>query len=361
MNTMSLVEMFPVGEHLADELEARGWSQADLADILDRPKQFVSEIITGKKELTRESASQLAAAFGTSAEYWLNLQDSYHLWIQSQDQDSQDVLAQVRLRAKLKEIAPISLLKKRGFITSKDAVEQASQILSLFEKTELSDPSPLRFAARRGDRDKPLSLIQETWAACVRKIAKNLESEPYNHDRFEAFARECAIITSDPSRFSELQGKAAESGVKLVYLETFPGSRFDGCAMELDGNPVIGVSGRGKRLDKVLFTILHEAAHILLGHTSEEIILDDLNGQDDQIESEADALAASFAIHGDFPSLPKKITGEWINSVAIQYGVHPIVIVGRLQKEGHVSWNSSLAKNAPKVDGYLASWEAPKT
>ena len=40
--------------------------------------------------------------------------------------------------------------------------------------------------------------------------------------------------------------------------------------MYVDGYPVIGLSGRGKRLDKVLFTLLHEIAHILKGHVDED-------------------------------------------------------------------------------------------
>lgn len=67
-------EVFPAGEFLADELEARGWTQAEFAAILDRPAQFVSEIISGKKEITRESATQIGAALGTSAEMWLSLE-----------------------------------------------------------------------------------------------------------------------------------------------------------------------------------------------------------------------------------------------------------------------------------------------
>lgn len=57
-------EVFPPGEHLADELEERGWSQADFAEIIGRPVQFVSEIVNAKKELTAESAAQIAAALG---------------------------------------------------------------------------------------------------------------------------------------------------------------------------------------------------------------------------------------------------------------------------------------------------------
>lgn len=69
----------PVGEILADELDARGWTQTDFAEVLGLPAQFVSEIISGEKEITHESAAQIGDALGTSAELWLNLQNSYLL------------------------------------------------------------------------------------------------------------------------------------------------------------------------------------------------------------------------------------------------------------------------------------------
>ena len=78
MNTI-VADISPVGEILADELDARGWTQTDFAEVLGHPTQFVSEIISGEKEITRESASQIGAALGTSAEFWLNLQNSYLL------------------------------------------------------------------------------------------------------------------------------------------------------------------------------------------------------------------------------------------------------------------------------------------
>lgn len=72
MNT-TLAEVFPAGEHLADEFEARGWTRMEFAEILGRPTRFVFEIIQGKKKLTREFAGQIGAALGTTAEFWLNL------------------------------------------------------------------------------------------------------------------------------------------------------------------------------------------------------------------------------------------------------------------------------------------------
>ncbi len=78
----------PVGQILGAEIEERGWTQADFAAVLGRPTQFVSEIITGKKEITRESAAQIGAALGTTPEYWLNLQDAYLLDEQATDAPS---------------------------------------------------------------------------------------------------------------------------------------------------------------------------------------------------------------------------------------------------------------------------------
>lgn len=72
-------ELFPPGEYVRDELEARGWTQRDLAKVINRPLQAVNEIIRGKKRITAETAKAIALAFGTSPELWLNLQTYYDL------------------------------------------------------------------------------------------------------------------------------------------------------------------------------------------------------------------------------------------------------------------------------------------
>ena len=47
---------------------------------MGRPTRFVEELTSGERELTRESAELVGAALGTSAELWLNLQDTYREW-----------------------------------------------------------------------------------------------------------------------------------------------------------------------------------------------------------------------------------------------------------------------------------------
>jgi HTH-type transcriptional regulator/antitoxin HigA len=74
---MAKKQSFPPGEFIADELAARGWSQADMARILGRPYQHVNLLINGKRRINAEIASELAAAFGSSVEVWINLQASW--------------------------------------------------------------------------------------------------------------------------------------------------------------------------------------------------------------------------------------------------------------------------------------------
>ena len=107
MATQPLAEAFPVGDFLAEELEERGWSEADFAAIMGRSTRFVEELISGERELTRESAELVGAALGTSAELWLNLQDTFLAWRRSHDEKTQASLAAVRERARHRELADL--------------------------------------------------------------------------------------------------------------------------------------------------------------------------------------------------------------------------------------------------------------
>ncbi|WP_231861188.1 MULTISPECIES: ImmA/IrrE family metallo-endopeptidase [Frankia] len=161
----------------------------------------------------------------------------------------------------------------------------------------------------------------------------------------------------NPQAFADLPGRFADVGVRLVYVEAFPSSKIDGAAFSMGGTPVIGISGRGQRLDKVLFTILHEVAHVVLDHITDTVILDEENGNGRHQEKDANELAAKWVLPSPIPAIPERVGRTWLTAVAKKLGVHPIIIVGRLQNDGLLNWRSALAKNAPTVTSYLQDWE----
>jgi len=75
---MTLTAIHP-GEHLAEELEALDMSAAELARQLRVPTNRVTQILNGTRAVTGDTALRLAHFFGTSAEFWLNLQSLYEL------------------------------------------------------------------------------------------------------------------------------------------------------------------------------------------------------------------------------------------------------------------------------------------
>jgi addiction module HigA family antidote len=75
---MALTAIHP-GEHLAEELKELGMSAAELARQLDVPTNRITSILNGQRAFTSDTALRLAHFFGTSAEFWLNLQSLYEL------------------------------------------------------------------------------------------------------------------------------------------------------------------------------------------------------------------------------------------------------------------------------------------
>jgi len=75
---MALPAIHP-GKHLAEELEALDMSAAELARKIDVPTNRVTQILNGTRSITGDTALRLGHFFGTSAQFWLNLQSIYDL------------------------------------------------------------------------------------------------------------------------------------------------------------------------------------------------------------------------------------------------------------------------------------------
>src|SRR3546814_1156003 len=131
MNTAA--EIFPPGEFLKDELEARGWSQTELAEIIGRPTRLINEIIAGKRTITHETAIQLGDSLGTGPELWMNLESNYQL---SQVRPNDGLVAR---RARLYERFPVREIHKRGWIAATTTIEVLEhQLLAFFVTQDMA-------------------------------------------------------------------------------------------------------------------------------------------------------------------------------------------------------------------------------
>lgn len=357
MSTLMPAEVFPPGEYLRDELDERGWSVTEFAEILGRPVQAISEILNGKKEITAETALDIASALGTSAELWLNLENAYKLHkVRDSGRDQSDVARRGRLRS----LAPIREMQQRGWISdSADTSVLERDVLDLFGLTSLDAAPDLAFAAKRANADEPPTSTQVAWLAFVRHAAKSRTVGVLDSARLKDFASGLPRRLRDvPLGLRNLEADLADLGVALVVEPGLKGSKLDGAAMLGDGGgAVVGLTARYDRLDMFVFALLHELAHLVLGHVnadSRALVDEGLESSENasDVEGAANDQASEWIFPGGFTA-PQRLSVPAIALLASDFGVHPCLVIGRLQRDGALDW-SKLRNHIPKVRPFLA-------
>lgn len=347
--TLIPAEVFPPGEYLRDELEARAWSVTDFAQILGRPVQAVSEILNNRKEITPETAAEIGAALGTSPEVWLGLQNAYRL----QAVRNQPHLTAVQRRAKLRARIPLGEVQKRGWIPQTKDLDVVETAVCRFLRISHLDEEPRwHIAARRSNEsEQTLTPSQYAWVARAASLAEAIKVRRFDRPGLQKLARELPQRLVLPERIAEVQGWLAAVGVALVIVEHLQGSKIDGATFRLDkGTPVVALSLRGNRFDSVVFTLVHEIAHILLGHAKGSCLVID-EAPAEQPEGDIEEAANQQARSWLFPvplALSPPISQAKVLRAADDLGIHPSLVVGHLHFAGALPW-SSLRQLIPKA------------
>lgn len=330
-------EAFPPGEYLRDELDARGWTQTEFAQILGRSVQLVNEVISGKRGITPDTAKALSAALGTSAQVWMNLDTRYQLF--KADPPPARIAREAELRSKF----PVREMVRRGWILpSEDQNVMEARLLAYFELASKDDPFKLPHAAKRSGKSiSPLTAIQYAWLFRVKQLAEAMPASAYSSRALKDALPKLSSLTTAPEEARHVPRLLSECGVRFVVVEPVPGSKIDGVCFWLNGNtsPVIGMTLRYDRNDNFWFVLRHEIEHVLEKHGQTEIIIDELDDDADKSEEEivANNAAQEFCVPkkdmDDFIARVKPFfSEEKIVRFARRIGRHPGIVVGQLQR-----------------------------
>jgi HTH-type transcriptional regulator/antitoxin HigA len=352
MNARIPAEVFPPGEFLREELDARGWSQQELADILDRPPRLISELIAGKRAVTPETARGLSEAFGTSAEYWLNLESQYQL---SKIKTVNDHVAR---KAHLYGKFPVREILRRGWVRASENLEVLEQrFCEFFEIRSLDEEPSLSHAAKKTHVAMGATPLQLAWLFRVKTMVRQQKVPAYSPQKLLAAVEKLKALVVAPEETRHVPRILAEAGVRLVFVEPMAGSKLDGaCFWLADDQPVIGMTLRFDRIDNFWFVLRHEIEHVLRGDGKETAILDTDTGEviDDlpDYEVQANAAGAEFCVPqeqlDDFCLRVGPFFSEQrVVLFAQRIGVHPGLVVGQLQRK--LDRHDFLRKHQVKV------------
>jgi HTH-type transcriptional regulator/antitoxin HigA len=352
-------EAFPPGEYLADELEARGWKQNEFAEIIRRPVKVVNEIIAGKKSITPDTAYEIAAALGSSPQYWLNLQSSYDLWKTEPPQAAQAISREAALRERF----PVREMIKFGWIRETqnfDVLE--TQVFSFFGINSLTEQPAISFAARRNYKEN-FSILQEAWIYRVKQLASALQVPPFLESKLRANLHQLEALMTEPEEMRKVPDFLLVHGVRLVVVEPIPGSKIDGVCFWLnDSSPVIGLTLKLDYIDNIWFNLWHEIEHVLRGDGKEVIVIDDFS--DGMLDSKDDAEIAANTAAAE-RCVSQKALADFVLRHAPLFATpyfigfsklirrHPGIVAGQLQRK--IKRPELFKKFQTRVRGILTS------
>ena len=352
MSNRTPAEVFPPGEFIRDELSERDWTQSDLAKIMERPVSAINLIISGKKSVTPETAIELGEAFGTSPEFWLNLETTYQLSKVTAAQAAAPASA-IRERAKLFESAPVKDMEKRGWIKVSDSIEELKQQLGAFFSSV--EVEKLRMAARTSIQSSELNPEQLAWCVRALQLAKAVPAQKFSNKAFDEGIAKLRALADFPENVRHVPKVLSEMGIRFVVVEHLPKSKIDGAALWLgDGweKPVIALSLRYDRIDSFWHTLFHECSHI---KNKDAYTLDvDIVGADrclsnealSEIETRANQEASEMLIAKEkLQSFIVRTHPFYYTEKIIQFAnllkIHPGIIAGALQHRGEIDWSAN--------------------
>jgi len=331
------IEVPAPGEIIRDELEARGWTQRDLAYVLGVPEQAVNLIAAGKRGISADMAKALADAFGVPAEFFMNLQRAYDLSRAEQPDPG------VARKARLQSCYPVREMIKRGWLADSSADALETQMARFFGVPTIDDVPHLAYAAKKTHYDKfPPS--QLAWLFRVKQIAGRLIVPKYSEKSLREALPVLRTLMTDPTDVRRVPRILNDCGIRFVLVERLPGAKIDGVCFWLDRNsPVVGMSLRFDRIDNFWFVLGHELEHVLRRHgVTDEMVDAEIEGEEandkDLPEDEkiANAAATNFCI-------PKAKMDSWIArknpffsevdllGFARTQNVHPGIVAGQLR------------------------------
>lgn len=334
------------GETLQEVLDDRQMTQAELAERMGRPKKTVNEIAQGKAAITPETALQLERVLGVPAGFWNNLERNYREHLARKEEEERLASSAGWLRR-----IPVRRMVELGWIEDQgDAIGQARELLNFFgiaspdRWREVFEVPQATFRHSQAFESEPGAL-----AAWLRKGAlegQGLRTAPFDRAGFRAALAEARQLTREaPETFTgALIDRCARTGVAVAFVPELPKCRAHGATRWLSPHKaLIQLSLRYRWADIFWFSFFHEAGHVLL-HGKKEVFIEGGNGSSEgatrQKEQEADRFATELLLPArELERLrplaeQKRLGKERVRAFAHELGVHPGIVVGRLQHEG---------------------------
>lgn len=335
------------GETIADVLEDRGITQAELAARTGVSPAYISNLISGKKNISTRFAMNLEYALDVPKSFWLNLQANYDAELLELNEGQTVTEAEKKVCQSLSEV--IKYLRKQQLIPVGQKVEET--VLSLRKKLQVSNLENLRElvpqgAFRMATKASVDPYVLGAWIRlCQISGERHKSSGCFDKERVNILISEIKNIMMKPD--SDLQQELANTmnqhGIDFSVVRNFKGAPVQGyISQKNDGIYQMVLTIRGSYADIFWFSLFHEIGHIVNGDVSKGTkFIDSESDYDIEREHAADLFASNALLSpGSYDAFIN--SGDFSIRAIIEYAstqsVKPYIVIGRLQKEKRIPY-----------------------
>ena len=345
---LSTISILGPGNLLRQRLKEAHLTQRKFAEEIGMRPSHVSEIVSGKRPISRAVALKLENVLGIPAEKWLNLQMVADI---SKGTNTNDKKATDEL-SKLDQIISLRIIYKKASISKSTPIQQ--QLIELQQFLGIKSCEDLRTNAdglipggffRKSSRTGLDAKMIATWAILARvESRKTVIARPFDHNTFNAVTKElCQIFHENNNTIYRLINTLNKYGIKFCIVEKLQHASVDGYSFLENGIPTIAVTKRFDRIDYLAFSVMHELCHVYRHLTSTNDQRLNLGNDDfskNKEEDEANKYAADALISDDkWQNVPPvKLNNPWeIQKCYTQWAVknkyNKWIVLGRISHE----------------------------
>ena len=332
----------PPGETVADLLEEKDWTQAELASRLGVSRKHVSQLVSGKVPLSESIAVKLERVLGSTVRFWLNREAGYRAALAGRR-----AIEALREDVAWLDELPVSDMRKFGWIERhRDKARSVAECLRFFGVGSVDAwrgwTGELGQTAYRMSAATPRQIgAMAVWLRYGEQQASEMECASHSRERFRSNLETLRGLTleANPEVFvPQVQELCAEAGVAVVFAPAPKGCPASGATRWLSKDKaLLMLSLRYRTNDHLWFSFFHEAGHILL-HRKKLMFLElaGNGGEEAELEAEANRFAADLLIPPEhrFELFELGRSKLEVIEFARRSGIAPGIVVGRLQHDG---------------------------
>jgi len=358
MNKIEYQELiiFHPGYYVKDLIDDQGITQEELAKRLQATPKYVSDLVNGRINLTDDMALRLSIVFGTTVSMWLNLNQKFiekklEIERRKRIEEECDLVRNIDYRfwVDLNLVKPV-----------RTAAEKVEELQKYFKVTSLNVLKERDFLVQYKTSVSEVTdknvINANAWVQTAINLGSQKNVDIFDKKKLINVIPEIRGMTvQDPEIFyPKLDKLLASCGVALVMLPNLKNCGVNGAVKWLGKDKVVlAINDRRKYADVFWFALFHEIGHVMQQRIKVLLVSDDNRSMDtddtliNRLEAEANMFSQNTLIpedrYKDFLDIHMgKITANSINTFATEINILPGIVVGRLQQDGYLSYNTKL-------------------